>query len=63
MTLQVHITNTQHLVDMFMGRSDVGEKEREREMIEKENKNKDFKNMYDIISFTCKIICSYIHFI
>lgn len=30
MTLQLYVTNTQYLVDIFMGRSDVSEKERER---------------------------------
>lgn len=62
MTLQLYVTNTQYPVDMLMGISDVGEKGREREKIEKENANKDFKSMYDI-SFICKIICLYINFI
>lgn len=62
MTLQLYVTNIQYLVDMLMGISDVGEKEREREKIKK-NTNEDFKGMYDIMSFICKIIRLYINFI
>lgn len=40
--LQVHVTNTQYLVEMFMGRTDVGEKERGR-WLKKKIKTKTLK--------------------